>query len=229
MMKRLLLIITLVFLPTFSFSGDIATFVNLGFSNNSKYFMFGLYGIEEKKSLPYAEIYTVDVGRNRFVTNGIKKKTFPQQVTSAQEGQGALFSLLHTIKGIKDRYGINHIESGRPLYILINGQKPKSSISFRDFITGHSYTVYLNQEQIGSGSNLGSTFHISLNIKFSSGAERDYTIGLPNYKRIGVLNYRIRQILISPNSKHLVFIVEKEEKDGSGVNVRYMVETVAIN
>jgi predicted secreted protein len=56
-----------------AYAGDAAVFQNLGFSPEGKYFMFAQYGVSEGSSLPYAEIYTVDVARNRFVPGGIKK------------------------------------------------------------------------------------------------------------------------------------------------------------
>ena len=34
-------------------AGDIAQFVNLGFSADSKYFMFGQYGVLQKTSTPW--------------------------------------------------------------------------------------------------------------------------------------------------------------------------------
>ena len=42
-------------------AGDFATFQNLGFSADSKYFMFAQYGAVEKTALPYAELFVVDV------------------------------------------------------------------------------------------------------------------------------------------------------------------------
>jgi predicted secreted protein len=41
-----------------------------------------------------------------------------------------------------------------------------------------------------------------------------------------VENYRIREIILAPDNRSLVFVIEKHEVDRSGFNVRYMVETV---
>jgi predicted secreted protein len=65
-------------------------------------------------------------------------------------------------------------------------------------------------------------------INFADGTYKDYTVGRPNYKRKGVLSYRISQVILSPDEESLVFVVEKEEQDHDGVNIRYMVETVKI-
>ena len=38
--------------------------------------------------------------------------------------------------------------------------------------------------------------------------------------------YHIKQIILAPDGASLVFIVQKEEQDTRGSNIRYMVETV---
>ncbi len=50
---------------------------------------------------------------------------------------------------------------------------------------------------------------------------------MPNYWRKGVINYRIKQILLGPNERSLIFVIEKEEQDGKAENIRYMVETLS--
>ena len=72
-------------------AGDIARFVNLGFSPDSRYFMFGQYGIQEKGSAPWAESYIVDVKANAFVPRGVHKVTGSQPVDPGTDGIGALF------------------------------------------------------------------------------------------------------------------------------------------
>jgi predicted secreted protein len=54
-------------------------------------------------------------------------------------------------------------------------------------------------------------------------------VGLPEYYRDGVSQYRISHIYLGPNEQSLVFVVQKESEIESGKNVRYMVETVAID
>ena len=55
MAKRVTLFWALFLLAALGASaGDIAQFVNLGFSADSKYFMFGQYGVSETTSSPFA-------------------------------------------------------------------------------------------------------------------------------------------------------------------------------
>ncbi len=57
-MRTVYLILLIILLSTAClFAGDIASFQNLGFSPDSRHFMFGQYGINEKTSSPYADIF----------------------------------------------------------------------------------------------------------------------------------------------------------------------------
>lgn len=210
------------------FGGDIATFVNLGFSDDSRYFMFGQYGILEDQSKPYAEIYMVDVGSNDFTPGGVKKQTFSGPVEPSQVGLGALLNLLGASKSLTTKYGIDHLNTGRLLYILLNGEEPKSLLNFRDFNTGSHYTIHLIQAEYGSEESVSASFHIDMKVTGSSGNTRHFIVGLPDYRRKNIKNYRIKQITLSPDEKSVIFLVEKEVKDTTGSNVRYMVETVKI-
>jgi len=233
MTKRVGLILICTVLFCFSaggdlFGGDIATFVNLGFSDDSRYFMFGQYGILEEQSRPYAEIYMVDVGANDFTTGGVKKRTFDGPVQPGQVGLGALLNLLESSTSLTSRFGIDHLNTGRLLYILLNGEEPKSLLNFRDFNTGSHYTIHLIQAEYGSGETVSASFHIDMKVTSASGNTRHFIVGIPNYRRKNVKNYRIKQITLSPDEESIIFLIEKEEKDTAGSNIRYMVETVRI-
>ena len=227
-MKRVLLFCLLLSLAGIGFAGDIASFQNLGFSDNGKYFVFGQYGVFQDSLELYAELYTVDVRANRFVPNGSLTATYGEKLEPGNTGIGALFTLFRSADDLIDRYGINHMKVGRLLYILVNGDAPKSHLEFRDFTTGRSYTIDLVQARSGSGDSVSSSFHVNLAVKEKNGSQKYYTVGLPNYRRAGVLQYKIRRIILSPDGMSLVFIVEKEEVSDSGINIRYMVETVNI-
>ena len=54
----------------------------------------------------------------------------------------------------------------------------------------------------------------------------DHTVGLPDYWRTGVRRYRIKQVLLAPDDRSVVMVIEREEQDSTGINIRYMVETV---
>ena len=225
MLKRLFSLLLLMLIQTALFAGDIATYINLGFSEDSTYFMFGQYGITEEKDNPYAEIFTVDVKVNKFAPDGIQKVEFDLDIQPGQVGTGALLNLLGTC-GNADRYGIDHTNPGRVVYLLINGNISKDILEFRDFTTGNSYKVSLKQTMFGEGSSLESSFYINLSVTDPAGKTSEFTIGLPDYKRAGIKKYNIKQVLFSPDEKNLVFIIEKEKISQDGIDIRYMVETI---
>ena len=228
-MKRFYLLILIFILGGFHLSaGDGATFVNLGFSDDSRYFGFAQYGISSEETKPYADIFLVDVKKNAFVQNGSVSGEFPTTIEVGQDGFGAFLTVLTNNTGLFDTYRIDYLKSGRLVYILVNGAQPKSVLEFRDFEKEKKFRVSLVQEQFGSGDTVSSSFHISLIVSDRDGRSREYTIGLPNYRRPGVLRYRIHKVFFSPDETSLVFVVEKETVDSGGVNIRYMVETVSI-
>ena len=94
MNRKCFLILILIICAMPVFSGDVADYVNLGFSDDSGYFMFGLYGIDYRNSKPYAEIYTVDVSGNRFAGNGVYEKVYDSVLQPGQDGSGALLTCL---------------------------------------------------------------------------------------------------------------------------------------
>jgi len=207
-------------------AGDVATFVNLGFSENSRTFMFAQYGIEDETTIPFAEIYTVDVPGNRFVPNGVLSEEYDVPVSPGQDGSGALYNLLPQAAPLAEQYGLDHLRQGRLVYLLVNGQEPKAQISFRDFRSGNRYQVQLVQEQRGSDDAVRSAFHILLTVTRENGSSQEYTVGLPDYYREGIHKYQIRQILHAPNERGIVFVVEKITEMSDGREVRFMVETV---
>jgi len=230
-MKKILTILTLLIAIGASlFAGDLASFINLGFSEDSRYFMFAQYGMDGETSFPYSELYTVDVHTNQYVPGGVVKETFTTSPQIGQDGTGAMLSLFLDAKDEIEELDISPLLTGRLVYLLVNGAEPKSQISFRDFRHGSHYQVTLNQEQFGADDDLSAAFHINLSVTDSEGNIDTYTIGLPNYKRSGVRQYKIRRVFFSPDETSLVFVIEKEENDETGaINIRYMVETVHFN
>jgi predicted secreted protein len=212
-----------------AFAGDVATFVNLGFSEDSGYFMFGFYGVDGDTHRPFAETYTVDVKRNNFVPGGVAKSSFDETLQPGQDASGALYTLLEKNSSLVQKLRIKHLKQGRLLYILLNGDAIKDVLEFRDFNTQRQYSVQLIRNARGSGPQIRSAFHINLTIKRGDGAPRTYTLGLPDSYREKVMDYRIRQIFLSPDEKHLVCVIEKDQYSASGKSVRYMVETVTLD
>jgi predicted secreted protein len=230
MVKRLFLIGMLSALAAGAvWAGDVAQFVNLGFSDDSRYFMFSQFGVLEKNSAPYAELYVVDVPANAFTSQGIRKVTYTKSIEPGNSGQGALFNLIEDALGLKKQFRIDHLLTGRLLYLLVDGGKATDTIEFRDFLTSNTYTVNLMQNVTQKGTEVTSTFHIALSIKGKGDSTRSLDIGSPNLSRSGVKGYHVKMIVLAPDGKSLVFVIQKEEQDTRGVNIRYMVETVRIN
>ncbi|MDR0313486.1 MAG: DUF2259 domain-containing protein, partial [Treponema sp.] len=51
-------------------AGDVATFVDLGFSPDGRTYAFAQYGVQSGTLIPWAELFVVDVPQNSFVSNG---------------------------------------------------------------------------------------------------------------------------------------------------------------
>ena len=225
-MKKPLMMVLMFVLSGTLFAGDIATFVNMGFSDDSRFLMFGQYGIERETARPFAEMYVVDVPQNRFVADGVRRRTFDAAVAPGQDGSGALFRLLSQNAALVDRWSIDPLNQGRLVYFLINGSEPKPEIGFRDFSDGTRYNVRMHQRRRGEGATAEAAFHLELSVTPVSGAPRDFTVGLPDFFRTGVSWYQINQAFLSPDERSLVFVIERISDTSAGRSVRYMVETV---
>jgi predicted secreted protein len=223
MSRRLALIGTLILLAARAVpAGDVAQFVNLGFSGDGKYFMFGQYGIAETTSAAWADTYIVDVRANAFVPRGTQKFVGSQPVDPGSSGLGALLNALAVGLPRTRQLHIDHLATGRLLYVLLDGAQAPDTLEFRDFQTGRSYKVALAQAPSADG---GASFSLAVTVTDKDGKARAFTAGDPSFIRPGVKAYHIKQIVLSPDGGSLVFVVQKEEKDDRGSNIRYMVET----
>ena len=225
--RRLVFCLILAVTATTAFAGDIATFANLGFSENSRTFMFAQYGIDVARSRPYAELFTVDVPANRFVPNGVFRKTYDVELTPGQDGSGALYNILGENAAFVNARAIDHLRTGRLVYVRINDSEPRDRLSFRDFETGSRYELRLNQQSTGTGAAVKARFHIDFTFTAES-RTRSFTVGLPNFDRDGVRKYTIHQVIVSPDERSVVFVVEMQMHAAAGHRVRYMVETVTV-
>lgn len=222
MARRFALLLLLSLVGVVAFGGDIAKFVNLGFSDDADVFVFGQYGIESEGANAFAAIYAVDVPDNRFVSNGVFTLERDDPLTLGQDGRGALYTLLGEAQDVVRLHEVDHLRTGRPIYILIDGDEPKPHLAFRDFAADTRYDVTIAQDSRGSGDELSSSFYIDLTLTYSDDSSASLRIGRPDYYRDGVDSYRITQILVGPDQTSVVFVVEKRSIDGSA---RYMVET----
>jgi predicted secreted protein len=209
-------------------AGDIATFVNLGFSPDSAFFMFGQYGLDSGGGKPYAETYMVDTKKNDFVKNGVMRRVFDAKVEPGQDVQGALFALygenLPLVKSCK----IDNLATGRLLYVLLDGEEPPATLSFRDFKTGAAYDIALQKKVSESKDSVVSSFGLAVSVTLKDGTVKRVTAGNPDIKRSGVKDYVIRRIIIAPDEKTLVLIIEKNMAQKGDQAVRYMVETLKL-
>jgi predicted secreted protein len=210
------------------FAGDVATFVNLGFSPDSAYFLFGQYGIDQAAGKPYAETYLVDNKRNDFVDKGVGRRTFDTALEPGQDSSGALYALVGEEQSLVKKYKIDHLKSGRLLYVLMDGQEPPAILSFRDFKNGSAYDVSLNQSSTEIKGAAAASFGISLTFTSKNGTVKRVVGGNPDIKRQGVKSYVIRRIIAAPDEKTLVFLVEKRTVDKGDPAVRYMVEALKL-
>jgi len=229
MKSRILGIFCLLLLTTIGtggFCGDVAHFQNLGFSPDSRYFMFGQFGLAEKTVYPYADLFLVHVPKNEFVPQGVQRARLSRPVQPGYNGEGALFNLLGESVPLKKQYAIDHALTGRLLYVLLNGEPPQEELQFRDFQGGRAYKVSLVQTAQGTGRDVQAAFHLLLTVTERSGKARSFVVGLPDLFRPGVKSYRVARILLAPNDRSMIFVMQKEEVDESGANIRFMVETV---
>ncbi len=229
-MKKRSLLAAATFLAAIvpAFAGDVATFVDLGFSPDSAYFMFGQYGIDQKAGKPYAETYFVDDKRNDFVDRGVARTTFDAALEPGQDALGALFALVGEQQTLVKKYRIDHLRPGRLLYVLMDGQEPPASLSFRDFKTGAAYEISLSQSSSEAKGSVSSSFGLALTYTAKDGAAKRVVGGNPDIRRQDVKAYVIRRIIAAPDERTLVFIVEKRLVHMDGPAVRYMVEALKL-
>jgi predicted secreted protein len=229
MAKRHALVWALLLLAALAASaGDVAQFINLGFSADSRYFMFGQYGISQSTSAPWADSVIIDLPANAYAKKGARQFAATRPVDPGASGLGALFNVLADGTAEKKQYKIDHLNTGRLVYILMDGATPPDSIEFRDFQTGRSYKVALTQSSSTRGTDVSSAYSITVTITEKDGKTRSLNAGDGTYKRSGVKAYHLKQIVLAPDGSSLVFVVQKEELDTQGVNVRYMVETLKV-
>ena len=213
--------------------GDVANFVELGFSPDGKIFAFGQYGTDEKTLSSYGDLFFVDVAKNDFIPGA--NVSSPPGATPGVES-AVVFSRLKEKAALSmKRLAVDGEECepparlGRAIYAESAAAPPQNdglSMSFRDFHTGRSYDIALRQKRSGSKENVSSSFYISAKITSADGKEETFTVGNPGYARSGVLGYRISRIITDDENRALVFVVEKEMYFPGGNSIRYMVETL---
>lgn len=227
MPKRLAVLFILLALSALAFAGDVAAFVNLGFSEDGRYFMFAQYGIDSS-GRSFAEIYTVDNQRNDYAPKGQLKSVSNAPLDLGQDGSGLFYTLLYENSGAVRRFGLDHLRQGRLLYVLLNGEEAKPAINFRDFKTDRDYSVSLCQQVQEGERGPRSSFSLDVDISLPDGSTLSFSGGSPEIKRQGVMGYLIRRVILSPDARYLILVVEKKQRDKEGLSSRYMVESIKI-
>jgi predicted secreted protein len=210
-------------------AGDTASFVDLGFSSDGRFYAFGQYGVQARTLKPWADLYVVDVARNEFVAGGRILYVHDSPIIAGQDGSGVFYRLVGNNKALMDRHGVNSPNQGQPLYISLDPYPAVSgeTIDFRDFSSGNSFQASLVPTVEGIGRNLRSSFYINLSIN-STGGSRRYTVGNPQIKRPMISQYNISRVIMNSSGNSLIFIIEMKVNSDDGPNIRYMVETLRL-
>ena len=211
-------------------AGDVASFVDKGFTSDGKYYVFGQYGVTDKKFQGYAEIYQVDIAANDYVDKGIFK-TKPSAVTEDKNGRDVYEALEAKSFSYLKNYKTETANPDHVLYILDDVYKTGTDeIVFKDFRNSdienpETLHIKLYPTVRGSGKNCKSSFYISVVKKDADGnVITNQKVGSPDIQRKGVTNYKIERIFCDKSERNLIFVIEKMVEDDTGLSIRYMVE-----
>ena len=215
-------------------AGDVATFVDKGFSEDGKYYVFGQYGRTDKKYQGWAEIYQVDIAKNDWVDGGVFKIN-PTAVTADKAG----VEVYEALEG-KNYYYLRDLkckvaDADRVLYILDDVNKTGTDeIIFTDFNNStvdspNTFHIQLVPTINGKGKSVKSSFYIWVEKKDAEGNTISKTkVGSPEVVRSGISNYKIERIMCDPSQTNFIFVIEKIQEDDTGISIRYMVEAAKI-
>jgi len=225
-MRKIAIAVYCVVLAVTLYAGDVASFVNLGFSADGGAFAFGQYGVTDGEFRAYADVFCVDVAKNDFFPGG--KFSDPPPSTADKDGKTAFGTLQDSSAGFIKKVGIDAANQGRALYVQAEDEPKLRKIEFRDFETGRAYSVVTHTLSEGSGKSVKSSFYLIVEVTGTDGKSARYTVGLPGLKRKGVSDYLVRRIITDGSGKSLVFVVEKEQADRNGASIRFMVEALRL-
>lgn len=219
-MSKLSILYTLVLTLTI-FAGDVATFVNLGFSPDGKFFAFGQYGYYDGSGFPYGEIFIIDVTKNDYVSGGVIKETIEHGEVDDVESISSYQAFLSAHAKAAPILNEKQIIIRRP-GIERNAGKDSNTISWKESGKARSATLNLKKHPSDPTDAYGD--RASFNIRFTSQG-KSFTLG--NIKRIrpAVFHYALPKVITSKNGKAVVCIVEKKNFSFEGPDTRFMVET----
>jgi predicted secreted protein len=225
----IVLIVSTVFTGALS-AGDVASFVDLGFSENGRIYMFAQYGVNEQTLRPWSELFIVDIAGNDFVPGGRLSYKHDKPVALGQDGSAALLRIVSNNNGIIRKYRSNLMRHGIPLFISLQDVRDSGghTIDFRDFEGGVYYSATLKTMIYGNGSNIRSSFFINLSSTTGSGAQKTYIVGHPEVRRSGVTTYSIKKVIVSPDRSTMILVIEMTLFNGNGADIRYMIEALSL-
>lgn len=233
-MKKLIIAGLLLAACLFSVSaGDAAVLVDTGFSSDGNVYVFGEYGRTDKSFQGWAEIYTVNIGKNDFVPGEVFR-TKPSAVTAGKSGREVYDALAGRSYFTTKKYNCEKTGPDQVLYICGDDEKTGTEeIVFKDFagVIGNAatYHIRLIPTVEGSGTAAKSSFYIMMEKQDENGEVLSrQKIGSPDVVRKGVTGYKIERISCDKSGTSLVFIIEKTMQDSTGVLIRYMVEAAKI-
>jgi predicted secreted protein len=218
-----------VFCGAALWAGDTASFVDLGFSPDGGVYMFAQYGVVSNTLKPWADLYAVDVPQNNFVSGGRISYSSNNPINAGNDGIGAFYRIISQNSALAERYGVDYLRQGHPLYIALDPEEGNfrgERIEFRDFERGFSYQAQLFPSIEGSGANLKSSFYITVDRLGPTGGRRTFSIGSPGIKRPQIAAYRIKKVIASPLDNSVIFVIETRKPAANGYDIRYMVETL---
>lgn len=210
-------------------AGDVASFVDLGFSEDGDTYIFAQYGIEEKTLFPWSNLFIVDVPQNDFVPGGRFTYTHNEPIGPVQDGAGALMHLISNNAVMTRRYRLDFLIKGIPVFLsLQNGQNPEGeTVEFRDFRHELNYNAQLLPTYDNSSGIIRSSFYIDVKQTDKNGMERRFRVGTPEIKRANITSYTIRRVLINPQNTCMIFVIEMTRTGADGApDIRYMVEAL---
>ena len=214
------------------FAGDVASFVDKGFTSDGKYYIFGQYGKTDKKFQGWAEIYQVDIAANDYVDGGVFL-TKPTSVTAGKSGKEVFEGLEAKSYYYFKNYPSEKANIDNVLYILDDvNKKGTEEIVFKDFRGSeienpNSYHIQLVPTFEKKKKNVKSSFFIMIEKQDADGnVIARQKVGSPEIKRKGITDYKIERIFCDNSGKSLIFVIEKTLEDETGISIRYMVEAV---
>lgn len=233
MSKRILIICVLMYLCTLLVAGDVATFVDEGFSQDGKTYVFSQYGSLDKVWQGFAEIYTVNIIQNDYIDEGCFK-TPASSKTAGKTGFSVYEDLFAEKLNYFNKLSLRPANLEQILYLKNDTKAPLDEIIFQDFegsteANPMTYHVTLVPWYSGKTASSTSSFFIAVEKRDKNGNLLEKQVaGNPDIKRTGVIGYSIEKIMRSPDGKNLIFVLEKTIATTSGTSIRYMVETLVI-